>query len=137
MLETLWTGAGSGLFISMLEKLIEFCLTDLITLVLLMWKWMDLFLRKNHLLRCVGWLSPLNWIRAPRTLSLLLTLPPRKSEPRFVLQSFFLLRLLCISTNLPYGYVWNNVIMSRLVLLVATWNCWISRKNGYAGLLVL
>ena len=24
-----------------------------------------------------------------------------------------------------------------LVLLVATWNCWISCKNGYAGLLVL
>ena len=27
--------------------------------------------------------------------------------------------------------------MSGLVLLVATWNCWISYKNGYAGLLVL
>ena len=32
---------------------------------------------------------------------------------------------------------WNNVVMSGLVLLVATWNCWISYKNGYAGLLVL
>ena len=27
--------------------------------------------------------------------------------------------------------------MSGLVLLTATWNCWISYKNGYAGLLVL
>ena len=27
--------------------------------------------------------------------------------------------------------------MSGLVLLVATWNCWISYKNGYTGLLVL
>ena len=27
--------------------------------------------------------------------------------------------------------------MSGLVLLVATWNCWISYKNRYAGLLVL
>ena len=26
---------------------------------------------------------------------------------------------------------------TRLVLLVATWNCWISYKNRYAGLLVL
>ena len=34
--ETLWTGAGRGLLISMLEKLNWFCLTDLITLVLLM-----------------------------------------------------------------------------------------------------
>ena len=34
--ETLWTGAGSGLLISMLERLNWFHLTSLITLVLLM-----------------------------------------------------------------------------------------------------
>ena len=34
--ETLWTGAGSGLLISILEKLKSFHLTSLITLVLLM-----------------------------------------------------------------------------------------------------
>ena len=39
--------------------------------------------------------------------------------------------------NLPYGHVWNTVVMSGLVLLVATWNCWISYRNGYVGLLVL
>ena len=39
--------------------------------------------------------------------------------------------------NLPYGYVWNTVVVSGLVLLVATWNCWISYKNRYTGLLVL
>ena len=75
--ETLWTGAGRGLLISMLEKLNWFCLTDLITLVLLMWKWMGLFLRKNYLLRCWGWLSLLNWIGA-LTLYLLLKLPQGK-----------------------------------------------------------
>ena len=42
----LWTEAGSGLLNWMLEKLNWFCLTSLITLVLLMWKWMGLFLRK-------------------------------------------------------------------------------------------
>ena len=63
--------------------------------------------------------------------------PPRKLEPWFVLWSFFLLRLLCISINLPYAHVWNTVVMSGLVLLVATWNCWISYKNRYTGLLVL
>ena len=36
--EKLWTRAGNGLLISMLEKLNWFCLTGLITLVLLMWK---------------------------------------------------------------------------------------------------
>ena len=51
--------------------------------------------------------------------------------------SFFLLRLFCISVNLPYHHTWNTVVMSGLLLLVATWNCWISYKNGYARLLVL
>ena len=50
--ETLWTEARSGLLISMLRKLNWFHLTSLITLILLMQKWMGLFLRKNHLLRC-------------------------------------------------------------------------------------
>ena len=52
-----------------------------------------------------------------------------------VLWSLFLLRLLRISTNLPYSEVWNTVAMSGLMLLVAMWNYWISYKNGYAGLL--
>ena len=39
--------------------------------------------------------------------------------------------------NLPYDHAQNTVVMSGLVLLVATWNCWISYKSGYAGLLVL
>ena len=51
--ETLWTGAGCGLLISILENY-SFRLTGLITLVLLMWKWIGLFLRKNHLFRCWG-----------------------------------------------------------------------------------
>ena len=36
---------------------------------------------------------------------------------------FFLLRLLCISINLPYGHTWNDVAMCGLVLLGAIWNC--------------
>ena len=28
-----------------------------------------------------------------------------------------------VSINLPYGHTWNTVVMSRLVLLVASWNC--------------
>ena len=31
----------------------------------------------------------------------------------------------------------NTVVISGMVLLVATWNCWISYRNGYVGLLVL
>ena len=77
--EILWTGARSGLLILMLGKLNWFRLIGLITVVLLMSKWMGLFLRKNHLLRCWGWPSLLNWIGA-LTLSLLLKLSPRKLE---------------------------------------------------------
>ena len=40
---------------------------------------------------------------------------------------FFLLRLLCISMNLPYAHAWNTVVTSGLVPLVATWNC----QTGY------
>ena len=128
-----WTGVRSGLLISMLGKLSWFRLTGLITMVLLMWKWMGLFLRKNHLLRCWGWPSLLNWIEA-LTLSLLLKLPPKKSEPWLVLWSFYLLKLLCVSIHLPYSQLWNTVVMSQLVLLVASWNCWINYKNGYVDM---
>ena len=56
----LWTGVRSGLLISMLEKRSWFRLTGLITMVLLMRKWMGLFLSKNHLLGCWVWPSLLN-----------------------------------------------------------------------------
>ena len=46
----------------MLEKLNFFCLTGLITLLVLMSKWMGLLFKKNHLLKCWGCLSLLNWI---------------------------------------------------------------------------
>ena len=77
--ETLWTGVRSGLLISMLRKLSWFRLTGLVTGVLLTWKWMGLFLKKNHLSICWDWPSLLNWIGA-LTLFLLLRLPPRKLE---------------------------------------------------------
>ena len=112
--ETLWTGVRSVLLISMLGKLSWFHLTVLITMVLLMWRWMGLFLRKNHLLRCWGWPSVLNWIGA-LTLSLLLKLPQRKLEFWFVLWSFCLLRLRSISLTLFWmrgGYKSNILCLT-------------------------
>ena len=76
-----------------------------------MWKWMDLFLRKNHLLSCWGWLSLLNWIET-LTLALLLKVSQRKLKLLLVLWSFFLLCLHCISINLSYDYAWNTIVMS-------------------------
>ena len=68
--------------------------------------------------KMLGWLSLLNWIGA-LTLSVLPKLLPRILEPWFVLWSFFLLRLLCISVNVPYGHAWNTVVTSKLVLQAA------------------
>ena len=39
-------------------------------MVLLMWKWMALFLRENHLLRCWCWPSLLNWIGSSYIISI-------------------------------------------------------------------
>ena len=49
------------------------------------------------------------------SLSQLLKLPPRKLEPWFVLWSFFLQMLLCISIHLPYDLAWIIFIMSARV----------------------
>ena len=121
-----WAGARSSLLISMLEKLSWFHLTSLITMVVLMWKCMGLFLRKNHLLRSWVWPFLLNWIGV-LTLLLLLKLARRKvelsSEVWKKIGSFFLLRLLCISINLAYTHVWNTVVTCGLVPLFASWNC--------------
>ena len=75
--KTLWTRIRSGLLIPVLGKLSWIRLTGLIITVLLMRKWMGLFLRKSHLLRCFGWPSLLNWISGLK-LYLLLKLPPIK-----------------------------------------------------------
>ena len=120
--DTLLTEAESGSLILMLENLNLFRLTCLIALVPLMWKWMGVYLLRYwsflSLLICLGAL----------TSSPLLKVPPRKLKSWFVLWSLFLPRLLGISLNLPYSLVCNIVDMSGLVLLAATWNCYLSYK---------
>ena len=63
----------------------------------------------------------LKWIGA-LTLSLAKT-ASKKIGALICSINFFLLRLFCISINLPYGHAWNTVVMSGLALSVATWNC--------------
>ena len=60
---------------------------------------------------------------------------PRKLEPWFIFLSPHVFLYLHESTIQPC-MEYCTVVMSRLVLLVATWNCWISYRNKYAGLLV-
>ena len=113
-----WNGTGGGLLISMLVSFDWSNNTDAINV-----KMDGSVLEKKYSLKSMGYLSLLYWIGA-FTLYLLLKLPTRKLQPWFVLWSVFLLRLICISINLPYGYTWNTFVISGLVLLAATWNCW-------------
>ena len=119
----------------MLKKLNLFCLTGLITLVLLMWKWMGLFLRNNHILRCWGCLfsSDLDWssyiICIAKTVS-------KKIRPKICSGTFLSHEVALYLHKSTIQHCINTVAMSWLVVLVATWNCWISYKNGIAGLLV-
>ena len=63
--------------------------------------------------------------------------PSGKLEPWFVLWSFFLLGLLCISKNLLQISTYHTVVMSGLVFLAATYKYYIRYKNRHVGLLVL
>ena len=83
-------------------------LTGLTTLVILMCMHGSVLEEKSSF-NMLGCFSILNWIGAQK-LSLLL---------RFVLWSFFLLKFLCISRNIPYDHAWNNVVMSGMLLLAA------------------
>ena len=64
--ETLWTGVRSGLLIWMLGKLEWFHLIGQITMVVLTWKWMSLFLRKQEKLSfkmlLLTFSSKLDWV---------------------------------------------------------------------------
>ena len=114
--KTLLTGARSGLLISMLGKLNWFRLTNLIALVLLMWKWMGLVLRKINLLRCWGWPYLLNWISIAKTAS-------KKTgtlihSMKFLSPDVALYLYKCtICPRMEY------CCTSGLVPLVACWNC--------------
>ena len=64
------------------------------------------------------------------TLSLLLQLLLRKSEPWFLLWSFFRSWLRFISLNRTSDFAWN-IVMSGMTLLIATWICWMNYTNSY------
>ena len=75
--EILWTGVGSCLLISMLEKLNLLHLVSIITLVLLIWKLMSLFLTEKSSFK-VLYLTFSSKLDGALTLSPLLKLPRKK-----------------------------------------------------------
>ena len=88
-------------------------------------------LEEKTFVRCWGCFSLVSWNGA-LTLSLLLKLPPRKLELQFVLQSFFLLRLLFISIKCTIRFymeycchVWSGAPRCYLELLdkLEKWIC--------------
>ena len=116
--KTLQTGVGSGFLISMLEKqLLSFDQSNNTSASDV--KMGGSVLDGKSFFKMLGltFFSNLDWG------SLSLKLPTRKLVLWFVLWSFVLLRIHCISINLPYSHAWNTVVMSRLVCLIATWKC--------------
>ena len=94
-----------------------------------MWKWMGLFLMKKSSFKMLGltFSSKLDWgsymISVAKTAS-------KKTWALIRSMKFLSPEVALHSINLR-----DTIVMPGLVLLVATWNCWISYKNGYAGLL--
>ena len=131
--ETLWTWTGSGVLSSMLQKLNWFCLTDLITQVLLILKYMGLSIKKTIILMGLTSCSKLDWGSCIISIDKI----ANKEIAALTRRMKVLLKLLSISINLPENHAWNSLVFSRLVPLVVTWYFQISYKNGYAGLLVL
>ena len=78
-----------------------------------------LFLRKNYLLKLLGlfFSSKLDWG------SFIISIAKTASKKIEVLLSFFLLRLLSGSLDLPYGLAWNTFVMFGLLLVAATGKC--------------
>ena len=106
--------AESDLLVPVLEKLNLFCLTGLITLLVLE-KDGSVIEEKStfKMLRCFS--SKLDWG------SYIVSFANIVSEKTRDLISF--LRLLSSFINVPYSLAWNNVVMVELVLLAATWIC--------------
>ena len=138
--ETLWTWAGSGFLISMLEKLqlvsidwydttgaIDVKMDGSVVEEKSSFKLLELTFSSKLDLGC----SIISIAKTASKKIGALKLVLRK----FFLSSFFLQWLLSISINLPLAHAWIIVVTSGLVCLVATWNCLVSYENGYAGLL--
>ena len=87
----------------MLVKLNCFCFSSLIKLVLLMWKWMVLFLKKNHLLWCWGESSLLNWIG-------LLTFSVAKTASKKI--GALIRSIKFLSPEVPLYYLYKSTIWS-------------------------
>ena len=77
----------------------------------LVWKWVSVFEGKSSFKKLgIFFSSKLYW--GSYIVSILKRRLRKKLEPWFVLQSFFLLKSLFVSINLPYGLAWNTVAMS-------------------------
>ena len=77
------------------------------------------FLRKSYLLKLLGlsFSSKLDWG------SFIISIAKTASKKIEVLLSFFLLRLLSVSLNLPYGLARNTFVMFGLLLVAAARKC--------------
>ena len=120
--EILWTQARSGLLVSMLGKHIWFRSTGSYNTgsIDVKMDWSVLVEKSFFKMPGLIFSSKLDW---GACIILIVKTASKKIGAWFILWSFFLPSLLCISINLPCTHARNTVVMSGLVFLVATWNC--------------
>ena len=140
--KTLWTETGSGLLVSVLEKLNLFCLTGLTSVVQkLMLNIIDVIMDGSVLEEKSSFkILRLSYSSKLDCGSYITSIVKTVSDKIGVLirsMTFFPPEVGLVSLNLPYGLEWNAVVMPGLVLLAATWKCKISYKNEYLGLFFL
>ena len=104
----------------MLEKINWFRLTGLKPLVLLMSKWIHLFLRKNYNLRCGVGLSLRNQIEALSYIIPAAKTASKKIGALILSLNFLSSEVSFIFINLPCKLVWNTAVISGLILPVAS-----------------
>ena len=127
--KTLWTETGSGLLISMLEKLNLFCLTGLTPLVQkLMLNIIDVKMDESVLEEKSSFKIPgLSFSSKLDCSSYIISIVKSVFDKIGVWihsTKFFSPGVgLYLYINLPHGLEWNTVVMSGLVLLAASWKC--------------
>ena len=107
--------------ILMMEKLNWFCLICLITPMLLIWRCMGLFLRKNHAFKMMrlAFSSKLDW--SFYIISIISIAKTASKKVGALIDSMKFVSPKVALYLQKFTIAWNNVVTSGLVLLAATW----------------
>lgn len=110
--ETLWTRAGTGMSILMLG------------------------LSCPSKINCGSYIFPFAQTASNKIGALICFIKFPSCEAAIIYSSLIYIAAI-ISINPPFSLVWDTVVMSVLMEVIAAWMCWISYRGRYVGMLVL